>query len=228
MSLSQPQVSVRKIGRIGAPLVIVDGFSGKVDKLLEAGYAAEYEDPGAGYPGKRAWFDPGYLDIRRDLMMQIVRRVFGIAHGIRSDLSCFSLVTTPEAELHPLQRIPHYDRASSGHVIGIMHYLLGPESGGTAFYRHRRTGLELIADDDIAGYEAAIERDDAEYGLPSARYCYGDSERYEMIGEVEARPDRLILYPGRMLHSGIIPDPEKLSSDPRKGRLTINLFLVGN
>lgn len=227
MTALSPQVTVNKIGQIGAPLVIIDDFSGRATDLLRAGYEADYEEPGAGYPGVRAWHPPDYLDIRRDLMMQIVGRVFGLTQSIRCEMSCFSLVTTPPTDLVPLQRIPHYDRSSNGKVIGIMHYLLGKESGGTAFYRHRRTGLELISDEMIPAYERAIEEDNAELGLPPKQYCYGDSDRYELIGEVESRPDRLILYPGRMLHSGVISQPDALSSDPRKGRLTINMFLVG-
>lgn len=46
-----------------------------------------------------------------------------------------------------------------------------------------------------------------------------------MIGEIAAVPDRLILYRGRLLHSGVIPQRDKLSSDPAAVRLTINLFL---
>ena len=33
-----------------------------------------------------------------------------------------------------------------------------------------------------------------------------------------------VLYRGALLHSGIIPPDAVLSSDPRKGRLTANLF----
>ena len=49
-----------------------------------------------------------------------------------------------------------------------------------------------------------------------------------MIDEVEARPDRLVLYRGRQLDSGVIPDIAALSPDPRRGRLTINMFLIGS
>ncbi|MFZ9395042.1 MAG: DUF6445 family protein [Erythrobacter sp.] len=42
MSLPEATVTVRRMGREGEPLVIVDGFSGKVDELREAGYAATY------------------------------------------------------------------------------------------------------------------------------------------------------------------------------------------
>lgn len=226
MTLSDPVVTVRQMGREKEPLVIIDGFSGIAGDLLQAGYAATYQDAGASYPGIRSWADPSYLDRRRDLIMQIMQRVFGFTKGVRLDVSTFSLVTLNEAELHPLQRIPHYDH-SSGEIIAIMHYLLGPESGGTAFYRHRRTGFETITPAREDAYNAALAADERQFGMPPARFCYGDTDWFELIDEVDAAPDRLVLYRGRQLHSGVIPYASLLSSDPRKGRLTINMFLNG-
>jgi hypothetical protein len=48
-----------------------------------------------------------------------------------------------------------------------------------------------------------------------------------MIGEVESLPDRQIIYPGRLLHSGHIPIEPDPSTARQTGRLTINTFLVG-
>jgi hypothetical protein len=226
MDLAKAKVSVRCMGREGEPLVVIDGFSGIADKLLAAGRAATYQHAGASYPGIRAWADPSYLDRRRPLMMQVMREIFGFARGVRLDASTFSLVTLAEAQLAPLQRIPHYDHAG-GEVVAIMHYLLGPESGGTAFYRHRRTGFETVTPPREDAYNAALAMDAREFGTPEARYHYGDSDWFELIDEVEAVPDRLVLYRGRQLHSGVIPKAAQLSADPALGRLTINMFLVG-
>jgi hypothetical protein len=225
-SLPEAKVSVRPMGLEREPLVIIDQFSGIADQLLQLGRAAQYQHAGASYPGIRSWADPSYLDLRRALMMQVMQQVFGFSKGVRLDASTFSLVTLAEEELSPLQRIPHYDHAG-GEVIAIMHYLLGPESGGTAFYRHRRTGFETITPDREDVYNAALAADERAHGMPPGHYYHGDSAWFEMIDEVEALPDRLVLYRGRQLHSGVIPDPAKLSSDPQRGRLTINMFLIG-
>ncbi len=221
------QINVRRMGREGEPLVIIDGYSGMVDTLLEAAYAAQYQPAGASYPGIRSWADPSYLDQRRDLMMQIMTQVFGFTKGVRLEASTYSIVTLNEQELGPRQRIPHYDHAG-GEIIAVMHYLLGPETGGTAFYRHRRTGFETIMPAREAAYNAALAQDEREHGMPPARYCYGDTDWFELIDEVEAQPDRLVLYRGRQLHSGVIPGASILSSNPRDGRLTINMFLEGS
>jgi hypothetical protein len=225
-SVPEPQVSIRHIGREGEPIVLIDRFSGNADQLLQAGQAAHYQDAGASYPGLRSWADPSYLDCRRNLMMQIMQQVFGFSKGAGLKVSTFSLVTTPQQALTPLQRIPHYDHAD-GEVIAIMHYLLGPETGGTAFYRHRRTGFETITPAREGAYNAGLAKDEQAYGMPPKRYCYGDTDWFEMVDEVEAQPDRLILYRGRQLHSGVIPNAEKLSANPKQGRLTINMFLIG-
>ena len=226
MDIGPAKVELKRLGKDGEPLVIIDNFSGHVEQLRAMGCAAKYEQAGVDYPGLRATCDPSYLDLRRDLMMQAVQKVFGLTRSIRCEVASFSLVTLTESELSGRQCIPHHDHSDAGWVA-IMHYLDGPETGGTAFYRHRRTGFEAITREREAAYAQALEADEREFGPPPHQYPYGDDERYEMIEEVKAQPDRLILYRGRQLHSGVIPDPAALSPDPQKGRLTVNMFLHG-
>jgi len=42
-----------------------------------------------------------------------------------------------------LQRIPHVD-SFLGSQLAFVHYLFKADPGGTAFYRHRGTGFEII------------------------------------------------------------------------------------
>ena len=222
----EPPIGIRRLGREREPVVVIDGYSGMADELAARAAGAHFADGGAAYPGIRAPVDARYLDRRRDLLMQVMREVFGFRQRIELEAANFSLVTRKPEELQPIQCLPHYDDAS-GEVIAVMHYLRGADTGGTAFYRHRRTGFEAITPERQAEYGAALRADHEEYGMPDRRYHYGDTARFEMIGEVEPRPDRLILYRGWLLHSGVIPDPAALASDPATGRLTVNMFLVG-
>lgn len=224
--LPEPEIGIRLLGREREPVVIIDGFSGMVDALRQQATVASFARADAYYPGIRANVDPGYLDLRRELLVSILQRTFGLQQEVRLESAQFSLVTSPEADLVEKQRIPHYDD-NSGQVIAIMHYLADANTGGTAFYRHRRTGFEKITSARRAQYDSALAADDSEYGEPPCRYHHGTSDRYEMVEEIAARPDRLILYRGWTLHSGVIPDQAGLSSDPARGRLTINMFLVG-
>lgn len=227
MILPDATVTVERLGREGEPLVIIDNFTGQPERLRAMGLAAQYHPAGVDYPGIRALADPSYLDLRRELMMQVMARVFGLARGISCEIAAFSLVTLAPEQLTLRQRIPHHDHSDAGRVA-IMHYLDGPASGGTAFFRHRRTGFEAITPAREAAFAAALVEDEREYGPPPPGYPLGDSDAYEQIGAVEARPDRMALYRGRQLHSGIIPDPAALSADPAKGRLTVNMFLYGH
>jgi hypothetical protein len=59
-------------------------------------------------------------------------------------------------------------------------------------------------------------------------YIHGSDQFFDQIGAVEAVPDRLIIYQGSLLHSGIIPPGMPFSSDPKVGRLTANLFVRGH
>ncbi len=228
MSTPRPQarVELHRLGREGQPLVVIDDFSGQLAALREAGAAAQYAPAGAYYPGLRAAADPAYLDLRRDLLVDVMHRAFGLQRSLHCEAAAFSLVTRAPGDLSPDQRVPHHDHGGPG-LIALMHYLCGPQSGGTAFYRHRRTGFESITPERMDAFAAALKDDAREYGPPPPRYCHGDSDAYEMLHEVEARPDRLILYRGQVLHSGVIPDPAALSDDPRQGRLTINMFFQG-
>lgn len=227
MNLPQAKVSITRIGSEGEPLVIIDNFTGQPERLRAMGEGAHYYPAGVDYPGIRAPADPSYLDIRRNLMMRIVGEVFGLTRSIQCEVAAFSIVSLAPPELSARQRIPHHDHSDPGRVA-IMHYLDGPGSGGTAFYRHKRTGFETIRPEREAAYAAALDEDTREFGEPPVAYPSADTPGFEQIGAVEAQVDRLALYRGRQLHSGIIPEPQALSGDPKEGRLTVNMFLFGS
>jgi Family of unknown function (DUF6445) len=63
---------------------------------------------------------------------------------------------------------------------------------------------------------------------PESGYIQGSDQFFEQIGAVNAVPDRMIIYQGSLLHSGIIPPDMPLSGDPRHGRLTANIFVRGH
>ena len=62
---------------------------------------------------------------------------------------------------------------------------------------------------------------------PDSGYIQGTDEYFEQIGAIEAVPDRMIIYQGSLLHSGIIPPDMPLSANPHEGRLTANIFVRG-
>lgn len=135
----------------------------------------------------------------------------------------FSIVTAAPRSLTPAQRAPHFDSTDPG-VVAVLHYLSDTPETGTAFYRQRSTGIEVVDTANVDSFVSAAKRESA--GLTG--YTNGSNAWFEQIGLVQAVPDRLILYRGSLLHSGIIPPGMPLDADPRTGRLTANLFIQGH
>lgn len=114
-----------------------------------------------------------------------------------------SMVTTPAAELLPIQTIPHFDTTDE-EIFAAVLYLFEGGFGGTSFYRHRSTGIELLTRQNEPIYRAALRREVADPASMPKRYINGDTALFERIHRQEPRFNRLILYPGRRLHAGDI------------------------
>jgi hypothetical protein len=218
---------LQHLGDSRSALVVIDEFTGAVDKVVEAAAAlAPYPKvSGSYYPGLRRVIGPSdgaafsYVQHVLEAIAPFVGGAFGVqGYGCRE--ASFSMVTASPASLGPQQRMPHFD-STDPKVIAVLHYLSDTPGTGTAFFRQRSTGIETVEDRNLRSFMAAAQQDSARL----EGYIASDNLFYERIGFVEAVPDRLIIYQGRLLHSGVIPPGMDFSDDPRKGRLTGNLFL---
>ena len=135
----------------------------------------------------------------------------------------FSMVTTPARDLLPAQCAPHFDAEDPDH-LAVVHYLNVPSESGTAFYRQRRTNIERVDATTRDAFIVEAEKAFASGECPPG-YINTSNAAYEQIGAVTAAIDRLLVYPGGLLHSGIIPSGMKLSAGPAQGCLTANYFL---
>jgi len=216
--------------QIGAhQLVFIDNFLQDPQALVEAACAATYEPcPGAaegkGYPGIRAPAPAAYAEALRELAEPLIQINFGVPEDlpIRSSVDSFSLTTTPPVQLGPLQRTPHFD-ASTPHHMAVLLYLCDERHGGTGFYRHRATGIQRLTAENrepfLDRYFEEINRQP-----PPLRYFAEGNEQFEFLGMIPARFNRLVVYPGSLLHTACIHPSLSISSDPRRGRLTVNTF----
>jgi len=220
------RVQKLKIGREQAPLVVIDNLVADADKLAEMAAGKVFVDVTNNYPGVRTKAPLAYQQLVRELLRGELAAYFGLDGNRLHFTAChFSLVTTPPEKLTPLQRFPHVD-SNKGNELAFVHYLFKADLGGTAFYRHRKTGFEFI-DQARPEYWRHFE---ADKGGPDDRppfaYISGDTALYEQIDSQPAVFNRLLLYRRNSLHScnlapGFVPD-----SNPRTGRLTINGFLA--
>ncbi len=224
---------LRRFGTGQSPVVVIDEFSGdseRIGRIAEA--LAPFPEVASGYyPGVRRVIDerdgPAWAYVREtcETAAQFIAGAFGID---RFDLveGSFSMVTSPPGSLRPPQRAPHFDSTDPGYYA-LLHYLRVPVGSGTAFYRQRSTGIERITEANVDRFVFAAEADAAKLA-PDSGYIDGSDAYFEQIGAVEAVPDRLLIYQGSLLHSGVIPTAMTFSGDPREGRLTANIFVRGS
>lgn len=221
-----------RVGNTQSPVVVIDDFSGDVEEV------GRLADELAPFPPIKENYFPGLRRLIGNLDERAYAYVLstceraapfvGGAFGVGSfdlDEASFSLVTVKPHELQPLQKAPHFDSPDQD-LYALLHYLRVPAGSGTAFYRHKATGIERITSSNVGLFLAAAGRELRAVACHPG-YIHGTDEFYEQIGRVEAVPDRLILYHGSLLHSGTIPEGMSFSSDPREGRLTANFFLKG-
>lgn len=210
------KITRRIIGREGQALTIVDDFLASPNALVEQarhleGYA---KDAGNFYPGMRKAAPQAYVECLEAFISQLLNGTPRIL------TSLFSIASQDPRTLKPIQSIPHFDTCEENQ-LGAVHYLCGPKHGGTSFYRHRSSGFERITPEREGTYIRALEREATTHGLPKPGYINGDTALFERFEQVEARFNRLILYPSNLLHAGDI-------REPLGERLTVTSFILVN
>ena len=224
---------LRRIGNEQSPVVVIDNFSGRLDKILSIAEAlAPYPALKSNYyPGVRRIVEPrdeaanAYVEQSCRDASQFIAGAFDVDAFTLLEAS-FSIVSCRPDQLSGAQRAPHFDSPDPKHYA-LLHYLRVPPGSGTAFYRQRSTGIERVTEANIARFVTTAEREAAMLPADSG-YISGSDPFFEQIGAVEAVPDRLLIYQGSLLHSGLIPQGMSFSADPRDGRLTANFFVRGD
>lgn len=221
----RPEVTARRIGGEGQPIVVVDGFHPDPDALRAEAIGSRFEAARFHYPGVRAPLPPDYFDRVGPALATVLRDVFG--SPARTDLldASFSIVTTPPALLTVAQRVPHVDAVQPGRVA-LVHYLAPDGGDGTVFFRHRATGFETVDQARAPVYYPHLEAELRRGGEPAAAYIAGSTPLFERIAGVDARYNRAVIYRSALLHSGAIAADAALSADPAVGRLTVTAFLA--
>jgi hypothetical protein len=212
------------------PVLMIDDVCGAIGDVVEtaAGLGSFPPAQGSAYPGLRRFITPADTDAaayaRRTLQTAVpfINTTFGMKGFDLLDAS-FSLVTTAPDRLLPMQRAPHFDSVDPDY-LAVLHYIGGVSGSGTAFYRQRSTGIERVTADNNTLFVETAKRETAP---DAAEYIRSSNPWFDQIGVVDARPDRLIVYQGSLLHSGVIPPDLPFSDDPRSGRLTANFFVRG-
>ena len=219
---------IRIVGDEKTPVVVIDEPIISTDELVH--YASQHakfsSDGGFAYPGIRADLPAEYAKVLVPELVALISHMYNTPRSYEHHLihQLFSLITQKPEDLGPLQRVPHFDNHSP-YYFATVHYLNPGNYAGTGIFRHRPTRYERIPEERYPSYVQAAESHIKAHGLPAEKYINASDEHFELIAELEYRPNRLIIYPGNLLHSGLIQPDRDISEDPANGRLTANLFL---
>ena len=226
-----PDIQVRQISE-ESHCVIVDDFLRDPDVIVEYACANEkkFELQQIGYPGVLCDVDRAAMSEVQRFIRSHMSRQFSFLKGDIRTTSYLSMATKQPDELAPLQRLCHTDpreRMDRRNYAALV-YLFGDEAlGGTGFYRWKEqkrieeaTALEL--EEPGSSLEFLQEHFDMYREAPE--YMCGSNEIAELLLDVPARFNRFVFYSGDIPHSAHIPQPDLLSADFSKGRLTLNCF----
>ena len=211
---------------------VVDDFLLNPEHIVD--YAAEqagrFETQERAYPGDVLDLSNGDMAPLNRFIQAELSRLFSFCRGGIEFYTQLSLTTLQPAEFTWIQRLCHTDpKLANGrrNFAALLYLFKNPELGGTGFYRWKNEAFwsEMSAqqrDDPEAGLELLKER----YAMFRDPPCYmtESNEAADLIDKVPARFNRLVFYSGDLPHSAFIKHPDLLSTDPRKGRLTLNCF----
>lgn len=219
---------MHSVGVEQRPLAVVEDFSLDPESLIAYAESGEPFRATVGdfYPGIRKSAPREYAENFCARYGDILRERFAQpTHSTPRVIFCALSITTLEPHrLRPVQRVPHFD-TSAPNQLAIVHYLCGPEHGGTSFYRHRSTGFETISQERIKHYSTTLKREVKTIHPPPPKYMNGDDALFARIASYEARCNRALIYPSNMLHSGDIRRISPPQTPPRTARLTVNSFV---
>ena len=224
-------MQVLRIGEENNKVLCFDNFLAEPMQLVEFAQSATFSHYAAavqrkGYPGVRTPAPIGLGEQIRAYLDRIVKAEYEIPveRKIKPLQDALCMMTVPETELGPLQRIPHFD-ASSPYFFATLLYLCDERHGGTGFYCHNSTGYESITPDRSECY---LDASYAELNSKQIERCYfsESNELFSKTGFVSAQFNRLLVYRGNILHSANILSDVSLCLDPNVGRLTANIFFT--
>ena len=210
--LGKPKIDYRTIGDTKIPLVVVDNFYQNPNTVRDFALSLPYTKSKyvcLNSPGERVNLE---LDIRiiRDVTYKLMRLQ---TSNIKPNPAAVTFNKMNGGEkLEALQINPHVDDINNLNTAMIV-YLNKPNEceGGTAFYRHKRTGLEICKTQE----QVASTFDD----FPKlTRTEYDDfitesNDEWELIDMVKMKYNRMIVYPPNVFHSAYLTKDNFLEYD---------------
>ncbi|MEZ9540086.1 DUF6445 family protein [Shewanella sp. 10N.286.51.B8] len=213
---------IEYIGNSKIPIVIIDDYVADIEVVRDQIITASQfiQDKHTQYPGIRSAMSKADVVAYLKPLMQALYSIFNLPKHLTPSPcdNYYSLLTTAEADLSLIQTIPHFDTYHPN-LIACIHYLSCHQHGGTAFFRHRSSGYEFINEARLAEYQTTLNT------LQHSGYCTEEHPDFECYKVIPYQQNRLIIFPGQLLHSSLVKPAFDINDNPITGRLTANLFV---
>lgn len=221
-----PAIQVRRVftGDEQNPLMIVDNVLDQPGRMIDAARSTTFYEPEhTNYPGLNAPLPLSYCQTVVSSLRGPIEAAFGLSRSEHLKyFGFFAVATLDAAQATPVQKIPHHD-SPDPHRLALIHYFCGESYGGTGFFRHKRTGYESIDSAREETYVPLARKELADVE-GTATFAGPNMANYDLIGQVDAVFNRLIVYRSHVLHSALL-GATGASADPASGRLTANGFI---
>ncbi|MFN3457169.1 MAG: DUF6445 family protein [Novosphingobium sp.] len=215
--------TLHRVGHEATAIVTLDDALRDPDRARDLAARSDFRVDSPFYPGVRAAL-PAALELELVALAEpILREVFGQSGAVRVEGARFALVCAPPHKLSPPQRLPHFDGTEAS-LFACVLYLATRDHGGTGFYRHAGTGFESITPERSAPYFEQLRSDLQAFGTPPPQYFAAPSRIFAETAAFPAQFNRMLLYPGNVLHSGLIDNQRPPPASIADGRLTITCF----
>ncbi len=202
-------------------IYVVDDFlenpQALVDYARAKAYFGDVGEDRTAYPGIRDRLPRAYEQV----LESVIELVYGIRHpGIHRCM--LSLTTLQPDQLKRAQKIPHVD-AFSDEQFAAVHYLCDAPHGGTAFYRYLPRNIARMREPDKEVISEMLQGVE-DYPEEHVGYLTGNTRFYRQEALVQAKFNRLILYPSNVLHCAQLDSSQSFVADIAQGRLSVASF----
>jgi|SaaInl5LU_22_DNA_1037371.scaffolds.fasta_scaffold00401_10 hypothetical protein len=218
---------LRYVGQEKTPIFILDNFLQNLSQsMLQNLEQLVFEPSNTFYPGIQAKLPDKYILTVANAIVPLLYKIYEIPIDYKVTFfdSYYSLITSEPRSLSIEQQIPHFD-GTDKYRFALLHYLSEKSHGGTAFYRHVNSDFERINEFREVEFLRLVSHYYKNNPPKEQRYINDNNTQFTKIGEIPFVQNRLAIYPGNLLHSGLINPSTDIQESPASGRLTANIFL---
>lgn len=225
-----PALSIQeiKIPNTSFSAYIIDDFLLNTESVIHFTKNIAYFNPmhsdNSYYPGIRDNMPQPYLRLLQDFFNHNIvpknvsnKNYTGIVHK-----SLISLITCSPANLSTQQKMPHVDSCKNNE-FAFIHYLSGEELGGTSIYKYIPMNKVQLTENDegvfLEMYNAVKKKPEEHTG-----YLNKSTSLFEQVLNLDAKFNRLVIFPGNLLHGANLKSEESYCGDLNDGRFSITSF----